>query len=730
MVLKTSGRALRTLSCAFLGWILAGCLGSTPVVRLAEPATVAVHIVLEDAAGARVETPVSLPLAVNELLAERNLQPVWLEPAELGADLGTTRATPARVEALRAAAPNSDFVLLVQANARYFTQIAGRFRWDVALHTSFGSGAAGATTTESDTTVGAHLLFEHEREADALAYVRRQVADEVALVLDRTLASDPRPKAANAPHRDAVYFVMIDRFARPDGAEKPPTAITAWHGGTFAGLVKRLGWLEDLGVGAIWLSPPFATRDEAFFGHPAWHGYWTSNLMKTHGRFGSEAELVELGKVTSAAGMGLWLDLVVNHVGPETPLVASKPGWFRRARPIDDWNDRQQLEEGQVHGLPDLDQSHPEVRAYLFGATRHWLDALPLAGLRLDAVKHVSPEFWHDFNTTIAGERPELGFLAEILDGDPLEVERVARAGAFTGVFDFALHYALLDTFCRGQGAGPLGSALSVNLALDDSARARGERPLERFAFLDNHDLPRVMHVCGEEVERVALALDGLVTLPARPVLTWGTEVGLTGGREPETRAPMRFDAAHPLVARTREALSARAMDRALTHGATRVEAFGPGGALAFSRLVDGAGTLVVVNPTDTVQRLRLPAHLGLAAVDAPAQRVVRHRVVATARARSAPVTVELRVAGAPEGDVAVVGADPALGGWSPGQAPRTREGRVAVRLAPGRLYAFKLVAGLKDAAPVWEARSNRYLLVDAQPDDGPLRLTLRWEEA
>ncbi len=726
MVLKNPMPALM----AALVMLLSACLGSTPVVRLAEPAKVAVHIVLEDAAGARVETPAVMPVALNELFAERNLEPVWLGAGELGAVLSTMRATPGRVEALRAAASGADFVLLLQANARYFTQIAGRFRWDVALHTSFGPAVAGAPTSESDATVGAHLLFEHEREAEAFAYVRRQVVDEIALVLDRALASDGRPKAAAAPYRDALYFVMIDRFARPDGEETRPEAVTDWHGGTFAGLARRLDWLSELGVGGIWLSPPFATRDEPFFGHPAWHGYWTSDLMTTHPRFGAEAELTALGSAIEARGLELWLDLVLNHVGPETPLVAARPTWFRPARGIDDWSDARQLEEGQVHGLPDLDQSNPEVRAYLLAATRHWIATLPLTGLRLDAVKHISASFWQDFNSTLAREAPSLGFLAEILDGDPLSVEATARAGAFSGIFDFALHYALLDTFCRGQGAGPLGSALSVNLSLDDAARARGERPLDRFAFLDNHDLPRVMHVCGEDAGRVGLAVDGLVTLPARPVLTWGTEVGLSGAAEPETRAPMRFDAAHPLVKRIRMALASRATDRALTHGETRIEAFDGRGAMAFSRVHDGAGTLVVVNPTPLAQRLALPRHIGLGVIDAPAGRVAHHRFVPKAPPPSAPVAVELRIAGAPSDEVAVVGADPALGGWAPARAPRGEGGEIAMRLAPGRLYAFKLVAAPRGPAPTWEAGANRYLLVDAQPSGAPLRVTLRWQEA
>src|SRR5258708_37837379 len=54
-----------------------------------------------------------------------------------------------------------------------------------------------------------------------------------------------------------IYFVLVDRFNNPDA---PPRA--AWNqpfggfqGGTLEGVRRRLGYLQRLGVGAIWLSP-------------------------------------------------------------------------------------------------------------------------------------------------------------------------------------------------------------------------------------------------------------------------------------------------------------------------------------------------------------------------------------------------------------------------------------------------------------------------------------------
>lgn len=563
--------------------------------------------------------------------------------------------------------------------------------------------------------------------ADAVLSATSPLVDLVTSLVDSALFALPSHGFAILhENRDGLYFAMIDRFARPleTAVTDPPIPDPdGWHGGTFDGLRARLDWLVDLGVGDLWVSPPFDTRDTSFLGHPPWHGYWTTDLGSVEPRFGTESDLVALADATRARGLGFWLDLVLNHVGPDAPLATAHPDWFHVPRPIRDWSDPADLTTGQVHGLPDFKQDHPEVDAYLRESTDHWLDVLAPRGLRLDAVRHIGPDFWRRFNGRLLRTHPGLGRLAEILDGDPLVVEKTAREGAFGAIFDFALHYALRDAFCGAAGAGPLGSALSVNLALDAMARARGEAPLTRYAFLDNHDLPRIASLCDGDLARVGAALDALVALPARPSINWGTEVGLMGATEPDNRAPMRFDPAHPLVARTRAALAWRAAIPELREGHTRIEAFG-GGALVISRFEAplGRATLVAINPTATPATLALPPHWPLQALEAPALAVTSWRTQRLSPPPEELVPVTFQVEGAPADDVRLAGADPMLGGWSPDRAPRLADTTLA--LAPGRLYAMKLVARPPGGAPLWESRANRYLFV---PGPGPMHVTLIW---
>jgi glycosidase len=106
---------------------------------------------------------------------------------------------------------------------------------------------------------------------------------------------------------EVLYFLMLDRFSdgREDGfrgndgavvhgvtppmaAGDPGNAVqteakaTAWReaggrfvGGTLEGLTSKIGYLERLGVTAIWVSPPF--RQAPF--EASYHGYGIQNFL-------------------------------------------------------------------------------------------------------------------------------------------------------------------------------------------------------------------------------------------------------------------------------------------------------------------------------------------------------------------------------------------------------------------------------------------------------------------
>src|SRR4051812_11304560 len=63
--------------------------------------------------------------------------------------------------------------------------------------------------------------------------------------------------------RQVIYLAIVDRFANGSTANDTlglpncfdPSDAQKWHGGDFAGMQQKLGYLTELGVGALWITP-------------------------------------------------------------------------------------------------------------------------------------------------------------------------------------------------------------------------------------------------------------------------------------------------------------------------------------------------------------------------------------------------------------------------------------------------------------------------------------------
>ena len=356
--------------------------------------------------------------------------------------------------------------------------------------------------------------------------------------------SSARPVALAEPaEADLVYLVMVDRFDNGDPSNDHAIDVAdphGWHGGDLAGVMARLDHLQALGVRTIWLTPVTDARDEKVGEWGAFHGYWLQDPWRLEPRFGTVKELRALSDALHSRGMRLVVDMVWNHTDYEAPALLQHPDWFHETGDITDWDDPVQRVEGRVHGLPDLAQEDPRVHAWLRDAAMAWIDRAGLDGMRIDAVGHMPRSFLASMNQELDAHAESRGnpggvwTLAEDFTGDPLALAKTVQDGGFDAIFDFSMHYALVDVACRGADPRRLGATLSLD--------HHGPPADARVTFLDNHDLPRITHVCGAEGgdavgrARVDAALLLLFATRGTPCLSWGTEALVAGGEEPANR--------------------------------------------------------------------------------------------------------------------------------------------------------------------------------------------------
>lgn len=752
------------LRLALVGMVLCtlnGCLKRIPIATLPNPTHVMTAIVRDDVyqrSTYLVSTDVAS--AVRTQLVKRNLVVKTPEEQALLAAFSQQRETQARLDWLRAHSDNAEYVLLIESKTAFYSQLNGRYKWLVSYKVTFGPSEKNGSSTSESFELPAILSFDHERDEAALISVANTVAKQLAALIDTALPNlasrsvsslNHSSPIAEATSLETIYFILVDRFHNGDRQNDGVVDLAeanAWHGGDLKGILDKLDYLQSLGVKTLWLSPIFKSRQHPFGEQGAFHGYWTEDLRQIDTRFGGTDDLARLSRELHRRKMQLLLDLVVNHVGYDAPLVSTHPEWFHRKGDIQNWNDPQEVIEHDVHGLPDLAQEREPVYRYLFeGATRWIANPFHVDGFRLDAVKHVSWNFWRRFHRDLRQHASNLILLGEHYHGNPNDVATVKRQGEFSHIFDFPLAYALRDVFCKSEDVAAIGVVLS-NDRLYDHADAL-------VTFVDNHDLPRLRTLCANDTERIRSALTALFALRGIPSITYGTETGLQGEREPENRSDMNFSPSteHDLRRELAELIKLRRSDTALREGHTHLLNYRDQ-TLELLRIANHQAAWIVFNGSDRELHAAPPRRLARGEFrDARSHRTVNNGVMISPRslaialfepnlARIKPfteplprrkVTFILDTSTTSATETHLVGSGPELGNWSAPNAHAFRnrsddQTKLELELPTQHLFAYKLVVRSPDGKIVWEAGDNRYLFVTSDTNPLTIHVSFRAE--
>jgi glycosidase len=158
--------------------------------------------------------------------------------------------------------------------------------------------------------------------------------------------------ARSAPSALLTFLVLFLGGVSPFTKTASCQPVPAWHtrttiyqvfvakftsAGTLKAVEKELDYLQDLGVGTIWLMPIFEAMDD--------HGYNTTDYYRIAARYGTEQDLRDLTKAAHDRGMRILLDLVINHTGTLHPWFFSpdpakrKDHWYIWADQDRQWND-------------------------------------------------------------------------------------------------------------------------------------------------------------------------------------------------------------------------------------------------------------------------------------------------------------------------------------------------------------------------------------------------------
>jgi cyclomaltodextrinase len=360
-----------------------------------------------------------------------------------------------------------------------------------------------------------------------------------------------------------VYHILIDRFA---GFKSGDWNKSEFLGGNIKSITEKLGYLKELGINTLWLSPFFETN--------AYHGYHVTDFMKVEPNFGGLEDLEELIKNANDNGIRIIADFVPNHCSKHHPFFLEAQNnknskyfkWFT----FNNWP-HDYLCFLDVKELPKLNLDYPETRDYIINAAKYWL-SIGIDGFRLDHVMGPKHSFWKYFRKEIKATFPQTVLIGEAwLEGirfkhlKTLQIKnkfirwlfrqlfRVSQDslqkeyyGELDGVLDFRFLELMKINITR---SGDSGQSEIFRSALK---RHFDGYPGDYFlaTFLDNHDMNRFLFECNNDIEKLKTAATIQFQIEQPVIIYYGTEAGMTHnnpvvvnkpGSDLEARQPMNW---------------------------------------------------------------------------------------------------------------------------------------------------------------------------------------------
>jgi oligo-1,6-glucosidase len=334
--------------------------------------------------------------------------------------------------------------------------------------------------------------------------------------------------------------------------------------GDIPGIIGKLDYLQQLGIGVIWLSPVCASpmRD---------NGYDISDYQAIAPVFGTLKDFDRLVAEAKARGIGILLDLVVNHTSDQHRwFIESRSARTSRHRDYYIWrdpgpdgappNDLQSTFGGPAWTLdratgqyyfhqfapeqPDLNWANPDVRSEIYRMMNWWLDR-GIAGFRMDVINLIAKEP----DRGITADGPRLHDYLQEMHREALAGRDVMTVGeSWSATPKGALLYS-------GRDRAELSMVFQFEHVMQQWHEKWGKwqpgpfdlvalkRVISRWQtaladdgwnslFWGNHDLPRAVSKYGNDrryrVESAKMLATALHFLKGTPYVYQGEEIGMT----------------------------------------------------------------------------------------------------------------------------------------------------------------------------------------------------------
>jgi cyclomaltodextrinase len=364
-----------------------------------------------------------------------------------------------------------------------------------------------------------------------------------------------------------IYQILIDRFynGNEDNTINSPKENSfiygRWHdspmyirdnfgkivrwdfyGGNLKGIIKKLDYIKSLGANIIKLSPIFKS--------PSCHKYDTANYEVVDEMFGTNDDFRELCEVAKSKGIRIILDIVLSYTSSDSKYFNrlgnySEVGAYNSPNSkFHDWYKfiKYPYRYESWWGIDERPNINSMQKGYIDYIIKNndsiiskWI-RLGASGWNLNVIDELPDEFIELVRRRIQEIDENTVLLGDIWEDASNKVSYSKRRKYLQGkevhsATNYPLRESLIN-FIKGY----IKSSRFKQRIMSLYENYPRESFYGNINVIGTNDTERILTVLDENIELLKLLVVIQFTLPGVPLICYGDETGLKGGREPDNR--------------------------------------------------------------------------------------------------------------------------------------------------------------------------------------------------
>lgn len=344
-----------------------------------------------------------------------------------------------------------------------------------------------------------------------------------------------------------IYQIFVERFSPTNEYSKnwfEPTNYFSKLNGTLKGITKNLGYIKNLGMDAIYMTPIFKS--------PTNHKYDVEDYYTIDSNFGNRDDLLLLVEKAHELDLKVIIDLVFNHTSTnffafQDLLLNQEKSQYKDWYIVSEYPVK--IEENpkykcfsRVKEMPKLNTANEEVQNYLIDVALNYIQYFKIDGIRMDVADEIDLTFLRRLRKKVKSYNENIMIYGEIwfdsasyLQGDIFD--SVMNYQFYSNVFSLINHEITADEF--GDNIDIMYSRVHLDVQN------------ELLNLISSHDTERACSRLNYRYDLLKIAFSLMYLMKGSLMIYYGEEKCLGGCGSEDNRRGMIFkenDVITPLV--------------------------------------------------------------------------------------------------------------------------------------------------------------------------------------